>query len=319
MQACYLKNQHLFFQKNTALPEVKPEQALVKVELAGICATDLALCKGYYDFNGILGHEFVGTIVESKTAPERIGQRVVGEINISCKQCPQCKQGRPKHCTQRKVLGIKDCNGAFADYLSLDLNNLLPVADSISNRQAVFTEPLAAALAIQEQVHITGTDKVLLIGGGRLGQLIARTLALTACELYVVARYPQQQQLLQKHHINCLKESSVPNAAFDIVVEASGSVEGFKLARKAVRPRGSVVLKTTTKAALSIDSSWIVDEISLIGSRCGDFRPALRLLEQQLIAPEDLITASFPLSQMDAAFKKATEKGVLKVLFDTSL
>ncbi|NOQ35031.1 MAG: alcohol dehydrogenase catalytic domain-containing protein [Methylococcaceae bacterium] len=316
MQASYLKNQQLFYADDIPVPQLEKNQALVKVELAGICATDLALCQGYYPFEGILGHEFVGTIVDAPQAPERVGQRVVGEINMPCGHCTQCQQGRTKHCSNRKVLGIKDHHGAFADYLTLELDNLLPVADSISNQQAVFTEPLAAALAIQQQIHITGSMRVLVIGGGRLGQLIARTLALTGCDLQVVARYSSQQQLLQQHYIETVAESNIPHATFDVVVEASGSTEGFKAARSAVRPRGTIVLKTTTKAPVSIDSSWVVDEIKLIGSRCGDFKPALRLLEQGLIHPEDLIMDSFPLAQTKIAFKKAAEKGVLKVLFE---
>ncbi len=319
MQACHLKKQQLLFHADAPLPAPDATQALVKVELAGICATDLALCNGYYDFDGILGHEFVGTIVKANGAPERVGQRVVGEINVSCRQCNQCLQGKPKHCSQRKVLGIKEHDGAFAEYLTLELENLLPVPENVNNQQAVFTEPLAAARAIQEQVHVQGSDRVLVIGAGRLGQLIARTLALTGCDLQVVARYPLQRQLLQKHGICDVDEDSVPKAAFDIVIEASGSASGFALARSAVRPRGTVVLKTTMKTPVSIDASWVVDEIKLIGSRCGDFAPALRLLEMQLIQPEDLICASFSLTQMHAAFSKAAEKGVLKVLFDMNL
>lgn len=319
MQACHLKNRRLSFHADTPVPEPQTYEALVKIDLAGICATDLALCNGYYNFDGILGHEFVGTIVKADGSPERVGQRVVGEINLSCRQCLQCLAGRPKHCSERKVLGIKDHDGAFAEYLKLDLDNLLPVPDSISDRQAVFAEPLAAALAIQKQVHVKGSDRMLVIGAGRLGQLIARTLALTGCDLQVVARYPLQQQLLQKHGICSVDEDSVQKAAFDVVIEASGSAGGFALARSAVRPRGTVVLKTTMKTPVSIDSSWVVDEITLTGSRCGDFAPALRLLEQKIIEPEDLICATFPLAKMQTAFSRAAKKGVLKVLFDMNL
>jgi threonine dehydrogenase-like Zn-dependent dehydrogenase len=173
MRAVWLEDRILSFRKDMPQPEPLAEEALVRVRLAGICGTDLELANGYYPFCGIPGHEFVGEIIQARTAPQRIGQRVVGDINITCGQCSECREGRHSHCQQRSVLGIKDQHGAFADYLCLPLRNLIPVPAAVSDDAAVFTEPLAAALRIQQQIQIGGADRVLVIGAGRLGQLIA--------------------------------------------------------------------------------------------------------------------------------------------------
>jgi threonine dehydrogenase-like Zn-dependent dehydrogenase len=211
--------------------------------LAGICATDLELVKGYYPYTGILGHEFVGEIVQAQGALERVGERVVGEINVACGKCNTCLKGQSSHCEWRTVLGIINRNGAFAEYLCLPLKNLIPVPDSISNEAAVFTEPLAAALEIQEQITIKPTAKVLIVGAGRLGQLIAQTLALIGCHLQVVARHEKQRQLLAARKIAWITENSLQKQTFDIVIEATGSVDGFTLAYQAVRPTGIIVQK----------------------------------------------------------------------------
>ncbi len=269
-------------------------------------------CIGYYPYTGILGHEFVGEIVQ---APERVGERVVGEINVACGACKVCLRGLPTHCEQRTVLGIINKNGAFAEYLSLPLKNLLPVPTSIPDEAAVFTEPLAAALQIKEQATICPTDHVLVVGAGRLGQLIAQTLALTGCHLQVATRHLKQQQLLSACKIASIDEKAVQEHAFDIVIEATGSTGGFTLAQKAVRPRGTIVLKSTYKDDLSLNfSSLVVNEITLVGSRCGPFAPALRLLEKQLINTTLLIDARFPLSKGLQAFEHVKQPGSLKVL-----
>ena len=315
MQALWLEDNQLSYCSNLPLPTPSVEEALVKIRLAGICATDLELVKGYYPYTGILGHEFVGEIVQAPTAPTRIGQRVVGEINIACGQCERCLNGYAKHCQQRRILGIRNQSGAFAEYLCLPLKNLLPVPMSLPDEIAVFTEPLAAALAIQAQVHIAPTHQVLVIGAGRLGQLIAQTLRLTGCYLRVVARHESQRQLLTAQQINCLDELTVPQQTFDIVIEATGSVNGFSLARQAIRPGGTVVLKSTYRGDMTINfSSLVVDEIRLVGSRCGPLAAALRLLEQQLIAPLPLIDSYFSLQEGLHAFERANQAGVFKVL-----
>ena len=292
----------------------KPDEALIRIRKAGICSTDLELVKGYYPYTGIIGHEFVGEVVEADD-PAWVGQRVVGEINASCGECEQCMNGRPTHCEHRTVLGIVNRDGTFAEYTSLPLANLHRVPPSVPDEMAVFTEPLAAALEIQDQVQVKPTDRVLLIGAGRLGQLIAQTLALTGCNLHVVARHGRQQELLKKRGIRIIAEEDVHPWRWDVVVEATGSPGGFALARKAIRPRGTLVLKSTYKGDMTVNfSSIVVDEINLVGSRCGPFEPALRLMESKQVDPTVLIDSEFALMDALKAFEHAAGSGVLKVL-----
>lgn len=289
-------------------------EALIKIRKAGICSTDLELVKGYYPYTGIIGHEFVGDVIEADD-PSWVGQRVVGEINATCGKCEQCNNGRPTHCEHRTVLGIANRDGVLAEYTNLPIANLHRVPDSVPDEMAVFTEPLAAALEIQDQIQVKPTDRVLLVGAGRLGQLIAQTLALTGCDLHVVARHEHQQSLLKKRGIKIIAEEHVQPWRWDIVVEATGSPGGFSLARKAVRPRGTMVLKSTYKGEMSVNfSSIVVDEINLIGSRCGPFAPALRLMESRQVDPTILIDSEFSLGNALKAFEHAAESGVLKVL-----
>ncbi len=298
-------------------PPRKLDEALIKVRKAGICSTDLELVKGYYPYTGVLGHEFVGEVVESDDN-SWIGQRVVGEINVVCNQCEQCLNGRSTHCENRTVLGIVNRDGTFAEFTTLPLANLHRVPDSVPDEMAVFTEPLAAALEIQQQIQIKPTDRVLLVGAGRLGQLIAQTLSLTGCELRVVARHDQQQSLLEARGIRVVAEEDIQPWRWDIVVEATGSPSGFDLARKAIRPRGTLVMKSTYKGELNVNfSSIVVDEINVVGSRCGPFEPALRLMELRQVDPTVLIADEFKLEQAVKAFEHAAEAGMLKVLVET--
>lgn len=317
MQAVWLENESLSFREAVPIPSPPPGEALVHVRLAGICATDLELVHGYYPFTGILGHEFVGEVAQAPGWPELEGKRVVGEINAACGECSTCRLGNPTHCEQRTVLGITNRHGAFAGYLTLPVENLHPVPASVTDEAAVFTEPLAAALEIQEQNHIRPTDRVLVIGAGRLGQLIAQTLALTGCDLQVVARHAYQRQLLASRGIRHIPEGRALEKKMDLVVEATGSAAGFNLARQAVRPRGAIVLKSTYKGEINVNfSSIVVEEITLLGSRCGPFPPALRLLETRQVDPTPLITERFPLSEALQAFDRAGQPGVLKVLLE---
>ena len=294
----------------------KSNEALIKIRRAGICSTDLELVKGYYPYTGVIGHEFVGEVIESEDV-SWIGQRVVGDINVSCGQCEQCLQGRSTHCEHRTVLGIVNRDGTFAEYTQLPISNLHRVPDSVPDEMAVFTEPLAAALEIQEQIQIKPTDRVLLIGAGRLGQLIAQTLALTGCNLHVVARHAKQQNLLKARGIRIISEEQIEPWRWDIVVEATGSPSGFALARRAIRPRGIMVLKSTYKGEMSVNfSSIVVDEIQLIGSRCGPFEPALRLMDSKQVDPTVLIAEEFRLNEALKAFERAAQPGVLKVLVE---
>jgi threonine dehydrogenase-like Zn-dependent dehydrogenase len=244
-----------------------------------------------------------------------VGSRVVGEINAACGRCEQCQNGRPTHCENRTVLGIVNRHGALAEYVSLPLENLHPVPENVPDEMAVFTEPLAAALEIREQVHIRPTDRVLLVGAGRLGQLIAQVLALTGCDLRVLARHERQRELLKARGIHPIDEGELQPWRWDVVVEATGSPQGFEVARRAVRPRGTLVMKSTYKGDLTVNfSAVVVDEITLVGSRCGPFEPALRLLESREVDPLPLIEAEFPVNEGLKAVRKAGEPGMLKVL-----
>jgi len=315
MKSLWLENNRMDVRE--VQPPRKPDEVLIKIRKAGICSTDLELVKGYYPYTGILGHEFVGEVVEAED-PSWIGQRVVGEINVVCLQCEQCLNGRPTHCENRTVLGIINRDGTFAEYTQLPTANLHRVPDSVPDEIAVFTEPLAAALEIQQQIQLKPNDRVLLIGAGRLGQLIAQTLALTGCNLHVVARHAQQQDLLKGRGIKIMSEEEIQPWRWDVVVEATGSPGGFALARKAIRPRGTLVMKSTYKGEMSVNfSSIVVDEINLLGSRCGPFEPALRLMESRQVDPTVLIAEEFKLDEALKAFERAAETGVLKVLVET--
>ncbi len=312
MNALWLENNQISLRD---VPQSqKQNEALIKIRKAGICSTDLELVKGYYPYTGVLGHEFVGEVVEANE-PSWIGQRVVGEINAVCNQCEQCLNGRPTHCENRNVLGIVNRDGVFAEYTSLPIANLHKVPALIPDEMAVFTEPLAAALEIQDQIQIKPTDRVLLIGAGRLGQLIAQTLALTGCDLRVVARHQHQKDLLKARGIQITSEDEIQPWRWDIVVEATGSPGGFSLARQAIRPRGTLVMKSTYKGEMSVNfSSIVVDEINIVGSRCGPFEPALRLMESKQVDPTVLIDSEYTLGEALKAFEHAAETGVLKVL-----
>ena len=312
MKALWLENNQISM-REIAQPD-KPNEALIKIRKAGICSTDLELVKGYYPYTGVIGHEFVGEVV-SAPDPFWVGQRVVGDINVACGKCEACLNGRQTHCENRTVLGIVDRDGVFAEYTSLPLENLHRVPDSVPDEWAVFTEPLAAALEIQQQIQIRPTDRVLVVGAGRLGQLIAQTLALTGCDLRVVTRHAHVQELLQARGIRTVTEADVQPRRWDVVVEVTGSAEGFALARRAIRPRGTLVMKSTYKGEMSVNfSSIVVDEINIIGSRCGPFEPALRLMEKREVDPSVLVMASYKLDDTLKAFEHAARAGVLKVL-----
>jgi len=318
MQSLWLENQSLSL-RDIPRP-ANPGEALIRIRLSGICGTDLEMLRGYYPFTGVLGHEFVGELLElpeasSGLSADWIGKRVVGEINVACGTCKQCRNGRPTHCEQRSVLGIANRDGVHAGYTTLPLANLHIVPDSIPDEAAVFTEPLAAALEIQQQVHIRPADRVLLVGAGRLGQLIAQTLALTGCDLRVVARHPHQQALLESRKIRLISEEAIQPRRWDVVVEATGSASGFNLARRAIRPRGMLVLKSTYRGDMTVNwSSFVVDEITIVGSRCGPFPPALHLLESAQVDPAILISGQYPLANALEAMAAAQKPGMLKVL-----
>ena len=289
MRALWLEDRKLSL-REIDTPAPPPGEVLVRVLAAGVCNTDIELTRGYYPFAGVLGHEFVGEVD---------GRRVVGEINAVCHQCSACLSLRTTHCERRTVLGIINRNGAFAEHLTLPRENLHNVPDSVTTEEALFVEPLAAALEIQEQVSISRDDRVLVVGNGKLGRLIAATLALTGCQLSVVGR----------------RDPAPPPRAFDVVVEASGNPEGFDIARAAVRPRGTLVMKSTYAGALTLNmSSLVVDEITVVGSRCGPFDKAIALLAEKQINVRPLLHATYTLDRAIEAFAHAERPGVLKVM-----
>ena len=313
MKSLWLENQTLSYRAERPVP-AKDGEALIRVRLAGICGTDLEMVKGYYPFTGVPGHEFVGEVLECEDK-SLLGKRVVGEINVTCGTCEQCLNGRTTHCENRTTLGIHNRDGIFAEYVTLPTRNLLPVPDSVPDEKAVFTELVAAAVEITEEIHIRPTDRVLVIGAGRFGQLIAQVLQLTGADLHVVARHPRQRWLLTERGINLIDEADVQPWRWDVVVDVTGSASGFELARQATRPRGTLVMKSTYKGDMQVNfSSIVVDELTIAGSRCGPFAPALRLLESGLVDPLGMIAAEYFLDDGLEAFEKASERGILKVL-----
>jgi len=315
MQALVCDNGKLKLVHDHPKPAPVDNEALIRVTMAGICNTDLEIIRGYMGFNGIIGHEFVG-IVESSQDKSWIGKRVVGEINCWCGQCETCLRGDQPHCPNRTTLGISGRNGSMADYCLLPERNLHLVPDKIPDEQAVFTEPLAAALEITDRTHIRPTDRVVVIGDGKLGLLTAQILRLTGCALTVIGHHRQKLDILSQQSIATYMETDIPaDKQADIVVDCTGNPHGFALARKLVRPRGKLILKSTFHDDSRINlTSLVVDEVTLIGSRCGPFQSALRLLEQNLIDVKPVIDRIYPLDEGIAAFEQAGAKGSLKVL-----
>jgi threonine dehydrogenase-like Zn-dependent dehydrogenase len=300
------------------LPEPPPGEARIRTTLVGICNTDLEITQGYADFRGVMGHEFVG-FVEQASDPALIGRRVVGEINVACGVCQMCRAGHPTHCFSRTVLGIRDRDGVLAERFCLPQANLHLVPEGMPDEVAVFAEPLAAACEVLDQVHVRPTDRVVVLGDGKLGLLVAQVLALTGCDLTLVGRHEAKLAIAAARGISTRLGEESPAYQADLVVECTGSVEGLETARRLVRPRGTIVLKSTFHDLVQTDVSGLaVDEIRLVGSRCGPFPAALRLLSQGLVDVAPLVEARYPLSQALAAFEHAGRKGALKVLVHAS-
>jgi len=297
----------------------KPEpggEALVRVLLSGICNTDLEIARGYAGFSGTIGHEFVG-VVEEAADDRLIGKRVVGEINAGCGRCDLCRGGDSRHCAKRTVLGIVGRDGAHAEFLRLPTANLLHVPATIADEHAVFTEPLAAACGILERVSISQTDRVAVIGDGKLGLLSGQVVALTGAETILIGKHSNKLKIAARRGIETLtaKQAAKLSREFDVVVEASGSESGFALALNLLRPKGKLVLKSTFHGATEVEASRVVvDEISIIGSRCGRFGPAIDLLKKNAIDVDSLISEEYPLSEGVHAMSRAAAKGVMKVL-----
>jgi threonine dehydrogenase-like Zn-dependent dehydrogenase len=324
MRALFIDGPGVIQLRDAPEPAWPPGEAIVSLRLAGICNTDLELAKGYLGFTGIPGHEFVGLVTEG---PERIkGRRVVGEINAACGNCEMCRVGLGRHCATRSVLGICNRPGAFAERLSLPVENVFTVPDQVSDEEAVFTEPVAAALEILEQVHLPPGEKVLVLGDGKLGLLVAQVLLLQGCRVHVNGRYEKKLSLARRwgattrvavadERVDAMRDR------YPFVVEATGSANGFREALASVRPRGTLILKSTyapEQIPLLDAANVVVDEITLVGSRCGRFGPALRLLAQGKLDVRCLIDHRKPFEQAEDAFKLAAQRGTLKVLLQFS-
>jgi len=310
----------LVFDGKLALREIdkpipKADEALIRVTLAGICGTDREILKGYSAFRGVIGHEFVGQVVESAD-PAWLGARVVGEINVACGECEWCSRGLGRHCPTRTVMGIVNRAGCFAEYVALPLRNLHRVPDTVPDESAVFVEPLAAAAEILAQMRLEPGTKVVVLGDGRLGLLVAQVLKNAGAEVTLVGRHAWKLELARPWGIRIItrSESKLRAATVPVVVEATGSLRGLEEAFRLVRPRGTVVMKSTFHDPARLDATkLVVDEITMLGSRCGEFPTALELLEKEQIKVQPLLSKVFPLEEGLEAFEYLEQAACLKV------
>lgn len=297
MQGLYFDGGRALLREDLPVPQPQPHESLVRVSLAAICNTDREVIRGYRpDFRGVLGHEFVG-VVESSSDPALVGRRVVGELNEGCGDCIYCRTGREKHCEKRKCIGISGQDGCFAPYMTLATRLLHPVPDGVPDEQAIFTEPLAAALEIPELIHIKPSEELCVVGDGRLAFLIAQVLALGGAAVTVLGRHPEKLAMFAPF----AETATACDRRFETVVDATGSPTGFDAAMRLTRSRGTIVLKSTYAGNTELNlSAVVVNEITVMGSRCGPFAPALRLLERKALTLPPV--ALFPLSRWEEAF-----------------
>ena len=304
---------------DTDYPEPRPaaDEALIAVRLAGICNTDLEIARGYMDFQGVLGHEFVGEVLAAPD-PKWQGARVVGEINCGCRDCPWCKGGLERHCPERTVLGILGRDGVFAERTALPIRNLHRVPEHVADTEAVFVEPLAACCEILEQVDVTRLPRRAVLGDGKLGLLAAQVLVTDGGSVTLIGKHPEKMAIVAGGLIQTRTLTEVDTRpTFDLVVECTGSPEGLGLATELIRPRGTVVLKTTTAEPPRLPTNrMVIDEITVVGSRCGRFPPALELISQGGLKLAELVSATVPLSASRSAFRLAQLPGALKVTID---
>lgn len=314
MQAVFFHSGKIEYRPDYASPKPQVGEALVRILLAGICGTDLEIVRGYAGFEGVLGHEFVG-IVEDAPRDSWMGRRVVGGINLGCGECTTCLCHGPEHCPNRRVLGIRDKDGVFADYVTLPLENLFPVPDSVADEEALFTEPLAAALRIREQIRLRPTARNAVVGPGRLGMLVGLVLAVDGADVTMIGRRRESLNLPQRLGLATALTLDVSGRSFDLAVECTGNEAGLAQALRLLRPRGTLVMKSTFHGKTDLDiSKLVVDEITVVGSRCGPFAPALHLLEAGTVDVTALIDGEFPLSRFGEALERARQPGVRKIL-----
>ena len=305
--------------KEVPKPQRSGNEVLIRVSLAGICNTDHEILRGYVPgFNGILGHEFIG-IVEEAEDPSITGKRCTAEINCACGTCPSCRADLQRHCPNRSVLGIIDRNGAFARYITVPKENLTIIPDAIPDKRAIFIEPLAAALEILNQVNILESSKVLLLGDGKLGLLTGHVLAASGCELTVVGKHPGKLSHLKYDHVTTVLRDNFKSGQYDVVIEATGNAGAFDMAVFNVKPRGTIVLKSTYAGAVHFNlSPVVVNEITIIGSRCGLFSQAVDFLSTHNISFEDMISAEYPLNDALKALEFSRSPNALKVLLSVN-
>jgi alcohol dehydrogenase len=305
--------------RSEAVPQRPDGFALIRLELGGICNTDLELQRGYYGFAGTPGHEFVG-VVEDADSKNLIGRRVVGEINLACGTCTWCRRGLGRHCPTRTVLGIVRQPGAFQDLFLLPEANLHVVPDGMAPETAVFTEPVAAACEILDQVSIPAGSAVAVLGDGKLGLLIAQVLQANGCKVHQFGRHEEKLRISARAGVVTeIAGEHLPEASYEWVVDATGSSDGLRAAVKMTQPRGTIILKSTVHGLVPVDTApVIVNELTLVGSRCGRFEPALGILERGLIDVRSMISEVLPLSKAAEAFARAASSGVLKVLLSGS-
>lgn len=300
-----------------AKPIPKKSEALIRVTMAGICNTDYEITKGYMGYKGILGHEFVGVVEEiNGNDKSLLGKRVVGEINCGCGNCEWCHQGLERHCPNRQTLGIWQKDGCFSEYLTMPLDTLLEVPQNVPDEQAVFVEPLAAALEILEQIHIQPIQKVIVLGDGKLGLTIALALSASNLDVLLVGKHQNKLDIAQKQGVKTKLLSDFEiKKDYDFVVEATGSISGFETALNLTKPRGTLVLKSTVAATKEFNLAPIViDEIRVQGSRCGQFAPALRMLAADKIDFSPFISGVYNVDKAIEAFEKNKEKDALKII-----
>jgi threonine dehydrogenase-like Zn-dependent dehydrogenase len=316
MNALYWDGHALRFESSRRAPATDQQTALVRVHLAGICATDLQIFNAYMGFKGVPGHEFVGSAV---AGPQELrGRRVVGEINFSCGKCDLCDRGLGRHCSNRRVMGILGADGAFAEFVSIPVANLHFVPDNVTDEEAVFVEPLAAAFEIIEQVQIDPGDEILVLGDGKLGFLCAQVLKLTGAKVTVLGKYPDKLRLIKHCAVRTMLLDDWKPKLFDIAVEATGKAAGLQLAMSAVRPRGTLVLKTTIAGEHQLSlAPLVVNEITVVGSRCGTFPNALKALAERSVTVTPLIERVYPLDDGLDAVRHAARPGARKILLQT--
>jgi threonine dehydrogenase-like Zn-dependent dehydrogenase len=315
MQALFWNGRDLQIKRAYPEPIGSAQTALVRIHLAGICSTDLQIFKGYMSFTGVPGHEFVGTVVHGPA--EFASKRVVAEINFGCGHCESCARDLRRHCAKRSVIGILNADGAFAEYVAVPVANLHVVPDSVDDQEAVFVEPLAAAFEILEQIPVSHGDDVAVLGDGKLGNLCAQVMRLASAHVTVLGRHDDKLRLLRQAGIRTMRVDAPRVERFDVVIEATGSAAGLQAALECVRPRGTLVLKSTIAGNHQLSLAPIViNEINVIGSRCGPFAPAIEALKERRVAVTPLIEKIYPLTDGMNAVARAAQPGAKKILLN---